>query len=139
MPAKNASIKFLWQFPYATACLPSELPAFNRSGAAGGSASAPQNRLLKLILDSYLSRDCKPSGVEWCKYHWRAHGLQPHRSRQSPVAQQFICGNRKSCYLGQVVGSNRAPSEALGGKAEARGEFLIWNRCNLLKSPISDE
>jgi hypothetical protein len=55
------------------------------------------------------------------------------------VLKQFLCENRNSRYLGLIVGSNRRLARRLAARGRGSREFLIWNRCNPLKSPDSDE
>src|SRR5271165_289955 len=66
---------------------------------------------------------------------WRPGSARGRRQ----LSKQFLCENRKSCYLREIVGSNRAPCEALGGEGKDEKRNFIWNRRNPLISPDSDE
>jgi hypothetical protein len=52
--------------------------------------------------------------------------LRGTRALRAPLqflSKQSLCENRKSCYLGEIAGSNRAPWVAFGGEPKGSENF----------------
>jgi hypothetical protein len=54
-------------------------------------------------------------------------------------SSQFLCENRKLCYLWLGVGNENAPCEAAYGEEKDEEKIFIWNRRNALISHDSGE